>query len=232
MRDVLRECKRNWRRLGVPAQVSAEMAEELQAELIAATAEGVPAMAFVDGDPAGFAHAWASARGVVRGRRRLIRICVGAFVGAIPGALTGLFVAYGVGSTEFARLFQDRTTANGIGDANLSLPTWLVLPLYMMSGLLSYLGALAAVSAALRSVDDPARPSTARRLRSALPVGGAAGVAAAVWYGSTTGFNTDWPHPGVEAALAAAGVLGAVVASRRGSVRRQPSNAVLASGAT
>lgn len=232
MHDVLRDCKGKWRRLGVRAEVSAEMAEELQAELIAAAADGVPAMAFVGGDPAGFAHAWASARGVVRGRRRLMRICVGAFVGAMPGALTGLFVAYGVSSTEFARLFQDRTMASGIGDSNLSLPTWLVLLLYLMSGLLSYLGALAAVSVALRRVDDPERPMTVRRLRLGLPVGGAAGVAVAVWYGSTTGFNTDWPHPGVEAALAAAGVLGAAVTSRRGSVRREPSRAAFGSSAT
>ena len=227
MDDVLRECIRTWHRLGVPRPSAREMADELRADLATAAADGVAATDFVGGDPAGLAREWASARGLVRGRRRLIRIGVASLVGALPGASMGLFVAYGLSSEAFGRLFHNsRATfeygAGEYGQANayIDLPSWLILALYVVSGSLSYLGVVAAVSAALRRVDDPDRAATLRRLRWAAPIGILTGVGAAILYGSTTGFNTDWPHPGLEATLAAAGLVLSAAACRLRPIHR------------
>jgi len=68
MNEFLDSCRREWRRLGVPDPVAAEMAAEIAADLEQAEAEGVPAEEVLGSsvfDPAGFAAAWAKERGVV-----------------------------------------------------------------------------------------------------------------------------------------------------------------------
>ncbi len=63
------ECRREWRRLGVPDAVADEMAEELAADLEDAQAEGVALEDVLGGgasDPRSFAASWATARGVTR----------------------------------------------------------------------------------------------------------------------------------------------------------------------
>ncbi len=63
------ECRREWRRLGVPDAVADEMAEELAADLQEAQAEGVALEDVLGGgasDPRSFAASWATARGVTR----------------------------------------------------------------------------------------------------------------------------------------------------------------------
>jgi len=63
------ECRREWRRLGVPDAIAEEMAEDLAADLQDAQTEGV-ALEEVLGsgasDPRSFAASWATARGVTR----------------------------------------------------------------------------------------------------------------------------------------------------------------------
>ena len=67
MSDFVEECRREWRRLGVPEPVANEMAADLTADLEEAEAEGgspedvLGNSAF---DPRRFAAAWAAARGV------------------------------------------------------------------------------------------------------------------------------------------------------------------------
>jgi hypothetical protein len=66
----VKECRREWRRLGVPDAVAEEMAEDLAADLEEAQAEGVALEEVLGGgasDPRSFAASWATARGVTRG---------------------------------------------------------------------------------------------------------------------------------------------------------------------
>jgi hypothetical protein len=67
MNRFVRECQREWRRLGVPDAIAAEMAADLTADLAEAEAEGASPGAVLGSaavDPRAFAASWASARGV------------------------------------------------------------------------------------------------------------------------------------------------------------------------
>ncbi len=69
MIQFVRECRREWRRLGVPDAVADEMAEDLAADLEEAQAEGVALEDVLGGgasDPRSFAASWATERGVTR----------------------------------------------------------------------------------------------------------------------------------------------------------------------
>ena len=69
MNDFVEQCRREWKRIGVPDPLAEEMATDLTHDLQEAEAEGVSTeqllgrMAF---DPAAFAATWATARGIVR----------------------------------------------------------------------------------------------------------------------------------------------------------------------
>jgi hypothetical protein len=65
--DFVEECRREWKRLGVPDAVANEMAADLAADLTEAEAEGASAEDVLGTgafDPRSFAAAWAFARGV------------------------------------------------------------------------------------------------------------------------------------------------------------------------
>jgi hypothetical protein len=88
------ECRKEWKRLGVPDAAADEMAAELAADLAEAKAEGASAEDVLGAaafDPRAFARAWATERGVVarrRGRPLLLAGAVAAFaVVAIAGAV-------------------------------------------------------------------------------------------------------------------------------------------------
>jgi len=80
MSDFVEQCRREWKRLGVPDPLADEMSADLTADLEEAAADGVSteellgAAAF---DPASFAASWAAERGIIpaepsgrRARRR------------------------------------------------------------------------------------------------------------------------------------------------------------------
>ena len=104
MNEFVEECRREWRRLGVPDPVANEMAADLTADLEEAEAEGgspedvLGNSAF---DPRRFAAAWAAARGVTSPptfeapapRRTPWAIAMTVFLGVlIVGAGAALFV--------------------------------------------------------------------------------------------------------------------------------------------
>jgi hypothetical protein len=94
MSEFIEECRREWRRLGVPDPIANEMAADLSADLDEAEAEGgspedvLGNSAF---DPRRFASSWAVARGVTNQAgwdrpvlpRRPLLIGVAAFLGAL-----------------------------------------------------------------------------------------------------------------------------------------------------
>jgi PASTA domain len=60
------ECRREWKRLGVPDLMADEMATDLEADLTEAQADGVSAAEILgESDPRRFAATWASERGLV-----------------------------------------------------------------------------------------------------------------------------------------------------------------------
>jgi hypothetical protein len=60
------ECRREWKRLGVPDLLADEMATDLEADLVEAQADGVSAAEILgESDPRRFAETWASERGLV-----------------------------------------------------------------------------------------------------------------------------------------------------------------------
>jgi hypothetical protein len=78
--EFVEECRREWKRLGVPDHVAAEMVADLEADLDEAEAEGASAEEVLGSgasDARTFASAWAVERGVVgrapRSRRRVLR---------------------------------------------------------------------------------------------------------------------------------------------------------------
>jgi hypothetical protein len=78
MSDFVEQCRREWKRLGVPDPVAEEMAADLATDLGEAAAEGMSAEALLGSsvfDPRSFAASWAAERGVIpvpptRGRAR------------------------------------------------------------------------------------------------------------------------------------------------------------------
>ena len=68
MNDFVEQCRREWKRLGVPDSVAKEMAAELAADLKEAEAEGVSARELLGNavsDPRSFAASWADERAVI-----------------------------------------------------------------------------------------------------------------------------------------------------------------------
>jgi hypothetical protein len=94
MNEFVEECRREWKRLGVPDPVANEMAADLEADLAEAAADGVSPEAVLGTaafDPRSFAASWAAERGLVRAapvRRRRIPVALAGFVAlAIVGLL-------------------------------------------------------------------------------------------------------------------------------------------------
>jgi len=68
MTDFVEQCRREWRRLGVPDPVAEEMAADLATDLLEAETEGVSVEELLGSsafDPRSFAASWAAERGVV-----------------------------------------------------------------------------------------------------------------------------------------------------------------------
>jgi hypothetical protein len=101
--EFVEECRREWRRLGVPDPVANEMAADLTADLEEAAAEGATAEDVLGNsafDPRRFAGAWAVARGVTApptpDRRTLWRPPVVIGLGVLLGVLCVLTVGAGL----------------------------------------------------------------------------------------------------------------------------------------
>ena len=115
MSEFIEECRREWRRLGVPDPVANEMAADLAADLEEAEAEGGSAEDVLGNsafDPRRFAAAWAVARGVTGpppavDRQRMWRPPVSIALAALLGAVAvvaalALLVGRGSRSVAFA----------------------------------------------------------------------------------------------------------------------------------
>ena len=105
MNELVEECRREWKRLGVPEEIAQEMAADLEADLEEARADGVaPEEVLGHGafDPRSFAASWATERGVSRpshprnrfSRASLLAAALAAFVAvAVSGAAITVFAS-------------------------------------------------------------------------------------------------------------------------------------------
>lgn len=108
MSTFVDECRREWRRLGVPDLIADEMASDLEADLAEARADGVPEAEILgESDPRRFAESWASARGLASERmvqprklRRFWPVAVAGTVLLAIGVVLGIvFVVLGARPT-------------------------------------------------------------------------------------------------------------------------------------
>ncbi len=89
MSTFVEECRREWKRLGVPDSIADEMATDLEADLEEAQADGVSSAEMIgESDPRRFAATWASERGLVseqppQQKRRRLRFWVGLAVALV-----------------------------------------------------------------------------------------------------------------------------------------------------
>ena len=77
MIEFVEECRREWRRLGVPDPIANEMAHDLTADIEEAEAEGGSAEDVLGNslfDPRRFAASWANTRGVTALDDRPVRL--------------------------------------------------------------------------------------------------------------------------------------------------------------
>lgn len=87
MTAFVEECRQEWKRLGVPDLLAEEMANELEADLAEAAADGISAAEMLgESDPRRFAATWARERGLVAEpppRKSHKRLWIGLAVGLL-----------------------------------------------------------------------------------------------------------------------------------------------------
>jgi hypothetical protein len=121
MTAFVEECRREWKRLGVPDLMADEMATDLEADLAEAEADGVSAAEMLgESDPRRFAASWASERGLVaekppkRRRRRWIWVVVGLALAFVFMIVLGLVAAVGVSTQTHASPPQPPQTVRSV----------------------------------------------------------------------------------------------------------------------
>ena len=125
MSEFVEECRREWKRLGVPDPVANEMAADLAADLEEAKADGASAEEVLGSsvfDPRAFAGAWAAERGLIQRpptreyhfpRRSLLPAAIAAFaLVAVIGAVL-MIVASPSGHARLALASTIRSTLIG-----------------------------------------------------------------------------------------------------------------------
>ena len=135
MNELVEECRREWKRLGVPDPVADEMAAELEADLDEAEEEGASAEEVLGSgafDPRAFAAAWAAERGVDQGtvpngrglgRRSRIVAAIGAFV--LIAVVGGVLVVVGGSDAET----YSRSSLAALSPDGRQAVVWVAAPL-------------------------------------------------------------------------------------------------------
>lgn len=200
MDEVLRVCTRTWRRLGVPRADVEDLQRELLDDLEAAAADGVDAQSYVGGDAAGLARAWASARGLVRPRYRVLGCALVALAVVVPMMFAASCLYVATTSAYVADLLQPGWDWNEVppppeaGDGFprpfVSWPLWFFVSWYVVAALAGMAFLLLAVSAYLRVWADAARRATVRALAAAfIPLAMLSGFVVAGVSKALAGYN-------------------------------------------
>ena len=118
MSDFVEQCRREWRRLGVPDSLAEEMASDLASDLKEAKDDGVSPEEFFGssiGDPHSFAASWAGERGIIpvppdRGSTRRRPLVLVAFTAVAALALVVATLLLATGQPRVS-VVTSRTTA-------------------------------------------------------------------------------------------------------------------------
>lgn len=197
-RRILRDAGRVWRRAAVRPADRRALLTELEDELTAADADGLPASAVVGESPEETLQAWADERGL---SGRALRLGV-----VLPAGLVG-------GAVGFASLGMILYVGFATGELRIE-PAYLIVGLYAATGLLAYLLAVTCTFVMLRWVGDPHSGSTTRWLAAILPAGAAVATAAGVGVARVLGFSTE-PETFVAVIAVVCVVLAATAAAAR-----------------
>lgn len=113
MNDFVEQCRREWKRLGVPDPLAEEMAADLASDLTEAEAEGVSAEELLGSsasDPPSFAASWAAERGIIpeptsrrNPRRRPLVLLAFTTLAAVAVIISALLLATGEPKLSLAR---------------------------------------------------------------------------------------------------------------------------------
>ncbi|MER6839909.1 hypothetical protein [Streptomyces platensis] len=164
-----------WRRLGVEQATAEEMAEELAADLTAASSDGRSIADYMGGDVEALATSWADERGLVPVHRYLKESAIAAAQGAALPALAALaFWFVGVSGLLAPSSESLTTTIDGhvlreirqFADPGVPV-MWVGLPVCV---LVAFLLIRRAVRGTLQYHHAPAIEATMRNLTKALPV--------------------------------------------------------------
>lgn len=224
--EIVGQCTRAWRRLGVPADERGVMASELLDDLQEAADSGDSPLALVGGDPRLFAESWAREKHVIRPRWRVGSTTVAALASTVPG-VAFLAVMPLVSTSDWAVDMLIRLDEGQRARTNLSCgtcpaywdpPTLLLLAWYLVGALLVVGGALVGVSAWLRRCNDPVCPETLRSIGT-IGVGVNLVVLAALGYWNLSRRGT-WIGNGGWVVVLLASVIASLAVARGVAVHR------------
>ncbi|MFI9258881.1 hypothetical protein ACIGT4_14415 [Streptomyces sioyaensis] len=215
--DAIHTATETWRRLGVEQAPADEMAEELAADLAAASADGRSVADYIGGDVKALATSWADERGLLPVRRHLKETAVAAAQGAVLPALAAL-AFWWVNWSHFMDPSGEsmRTTLDGgvlweVRKApNPGVPLmWVGLPLCVLA---AFFLVRRAVRGTLQHHHAPVLEATTQALTKALPVILVAAAALAVAIGYFGDYVIGTYQLFFTAPMALAGMIGAVAA--------------------
>lgn len=215
--DAIHTATETWRRIGVEQATADEMAEELAADLAAASADGRSVADYLGGDVKALATSWADERGLLRVRRHLKETAVAAAQGAALPALAALTFWYVCWSHLLDPSSESmRTTLDGdvlwevrkFPDPGVPL-MWVGLPLCVLA---AFFLVRRAVRGTLQHHDAPVLEATAKALTKALPVILVAAAALAVAIGYFGAYVIGTYQLFFTAPMALAGMIGVVAA--------------------
>jgi subtilisin family serine protease len=146
-----------------------------------------------------------------------------ALLGALPGVAIGLLIAYGNALSNLEQI--GRGYAPNDPTAVCVPPEWLAFAVYVVAALVTYAGALAAVSAVLRARLDRAAGATLRLLAWTLPVVIPAAICVTVLFAATQGFSTDRTVVAGDFLVPAFTLVASVAGARMHAVRRTAASA-------
>ncbi|MCF3173791.1 hypothetical protein IPZ61_10755 [Streptomyces sioyaensis] len=232
--DAIHTATETWRRLGVEQAAADEMAEELAADLAAASADGRSVADYMGGDVEALATSWADERGLLPVRPHLKETAVAAAQGAVLPALAALAFWY----VSWSHLLDPSgasvtTSLHGHVAAemhqfpNAGVPLmWVGLPLCVVA---AFFLVRRAVRETLQHHHAPVIDATMQTLTKALPVILAAAAALAVAIGFFGSYVVGYFQLLFTVPVALAGMIGAVAAGAAW-VRNRTCPPVIAAG--
>ncbi|GFE15274.1 hypothetical protein Sgleb_33210 [Streptomyces glebosus] len=215
--DAIHTATETWRRLGVEEATAEEMAEELAADLTAASSDGRSVADYMGGDVEALATSWADERGLVPARPHLKETAVAAAQGAALPALAALAFWY----VSWSHLLDPSgtsmaTTLDGNVEweirqfPNPGVPLmWVGLPLCVVA---AFFLIRRAVRGTLQYHHAPVIEATMQALTKTLPVILAAAALLAVGIGYFGDYLVGYFQLLFTIPMALAGMIGAVAA--------------------